>query len=168
MKVLVATASKHGATQEIGEALGAALRDAGLDVTVTGADAVGSVAGYDAVVLGSAIYAGRWMEPAKRLITREGDTLRAKPVWLFSSGPAGDPPLPEGDPADAPILVELVGARGHRVFAGRIDRGRLGFAEKAIVAVVKAPDGDFRPWEDVRAWGQEIAAELARVAEPVG
>lgn len=168
MKVLVATASRHGATTGLGEAVGAALAEAGLDVTVAAADQVGLVAGYDAVVIGSGIYAGRWLEPAKRLIAREEATLRAKPVWLFSSGPMGDPPVPAGDPADAATMIELSGARGHRTFAGMLDRKGLGFAEKAIVAMVKAPDGDFRPWDDVRAWAAEITAELTRVGEPVG
>jgi len=160
MKVLVAVASKHGATTEIAEAIGEALAGKSLDVTVLAADQVGSVAAYDAVVLGSGIYAGRWLDPMKHLITRETDTLRSKPVWLFSSGPAGDPPQPEGDPADAPLLVEVTGARGHRTFAGRIEREHLGLAEKAIVAVVRAPDGDFRPWDEIRAWADEIAAAL--------
>jgi menaquinone-dependent protoporphyrinogen oxidase len=168
MKVLVATASKHGATTGLGEAVGAALAETGLDVTVLAADEVGSVAAYDAVVIGSGIYAGRWLEPAKRLIAREEATLRAKPVWLFSSGPMGNPPVPAGDPADAETMIELSGARGHRTFAGMLDRKGLGFAEKAIVAMVKAPDGDFRPWDDVRAWAGEIAVELVRVGEPVG
>jgi menaquinone-dependent protoporphyrinogen oxidase len=82
------------------------------------------------------------------------------PVWLFSSGPIGDPPKPVEDPVDAQPLVELVGARGHRVFAGDLDRSRLGFAERAIVAAVRAPDGDFRPWPEIEAWAREIAAAL--------
>ena len=32
--------------------------------------------------------------------------------------------------------------------------------ERLIVAAVRAPDGDFRDWEALSAWAQEIAREL--------
>jgi menaquinone-dependent protoporphyrinogen oxidase len=58
---------------------------------------VGAIDGYDAVVLGSAVYLGNWMKPAKEFAVREAAALAAVPVWLFSSGPIGSPPE---DPAD--------------------------------------------------------------------
>ena len=85
------------------------------------------------------------------------------PVWLFSSGPVGDPPKPADECVDAAPLAKLIGAREHRLFAGDVDRKRLGFGERLIVAVVRAPDGDFRPWPEIEAWANEIAAALARV-----
>src|SRR4051794_38107257 len=51
MTVLVAYASKHGATREIAEALGRDLRSRGIDTDVIRADEVGGVEEYDAVVL---------------------------------------------------------------------------------------------------------------------
>jgi hypothetical protein len=36
---------------------------------------------YDAVVLGSAVYAGRWLEPARRIVEEHGDELIALPTW---------------------------------------------------------------------------------------
>jgi hypothetical protein len=50
---------------------------------------------YDAVVLGSAVYAGHWLKPARALADRCAAALRARPVWLFSSGPVGDPAKPD-------------------------------------------------------------------------
>jgi menaquinone-dependent protoporphyrinogen oxidase len=58
------------------------------------------------------------------------------------------------------------GARDHRTFAGLVDRRRLGLGEKAILAMVKAPEGDFRPWDEIRAWAGEIAAALAADPAP--
>jgi menaquinone-dependent protoporphyrinogen oxidase len=164
MKVLVATASKHGSTARLGEALGSALREQGLTVDVRDAVAVGDVTTYDAVVLGSAVYAGHWLSAAKDFVHRHESELRRRPVWLFSSGPLGDPPKPAGDPEEAPELLDRTRARGHRVFAGALDKGDLSLGERAVVRMVKAPYGDFRPWDDVAAWGVRIGEELASPA----
>ena len=160
MKVLVCAASKHGATTEIAAEIGAALAAIGVEAVVLAPDEVTSLEGYDAAVIGSAIYVGHWLEPARTLVERHQEALRTIAVWLFSSGPVGDPPKPVEEPVDAQPLVRLVGARGHRVFAGEVDRARLGFGERAIVAAVRAPDGDFRPWAEIEAWAREIAAAL--------
>ncbi|MGF1470397.1 MAG: flavodoxin domain-containing protein [Rubrobacteraceae bacterium] len=166
MKLLVSVASKHGATAEIAEELGraldAALRERGIGngdevVDVRPAEEVDSVDGYDAVVLGSAVYAGHWLKPARELAERHARALSEKPVWLFSSGPVGDPPKPEEDPVDVAEILEATKAREHRVFAGRLDRARLGFAEKAVMLALRAPEGDFRNWQSVGKWAVDVA-----------
>jgi menaquinone-dependent protoporphyrinogen oxidase len=161
MHVLVAVASRHGATREIAERIGWALREEGLDVDVLDAGSVDDVAGYDAVVLGSAVYLGRWLDPARKLAEVHGRALSAMPTWLFSSGPIGDPPKPA--PEDAVKLDEAVlriGAREHRLLAGKLDRSVLGFGEKAVVVAFRAPDGDFRDWDEIAHWSRSIASEL--------
>jgi menaquinone-dependent protoporphyrinogen oxidase len=163
MKVLVTVASKHGSTMEIAASLADTLRETGLDVTLKPVEEVASMEGVDAVVLGSAVYAGRWLGAATRLVEGHRQELLARPVWLFSSGPIGAPPKPDGDPADAAIMVERTAARGHRLFAGRIDRSDLGFAERAVVRVVGAAEGDYRPWDEISAYAREIATELRAV-----
>jgi menaquinone-dependent protoporphyrinogen oxidase len=161
MKVLVTAASKYGATGEIAQAIGEVLREHGLDSTVSPPEEEATtVDGYDAVVLGSAVYAGHWLKPARELVDRSRDALAARPVWLFSSGPVGDPPKPEEDPVDAAGIVAATGAREHRVFAGKLVRRRLGFADKAIAVALRVPDGDFRDWTEIRRWAAGIADAL--------
>jgi menaquinone-dependent protoporphyrinogen oxidase len=157
MNVLVTAASKHGATTEIAGVIADSLREAGLTVDLRDLDGALDPAPYDAVVLGSAIYAGRWLAPARAFVERHGATLAERPVWLFSSGPIGDPPLPAGDSPETAAMADRISARGHRTLAGRLDRSELGFVERAITRALKAPDGDFRDWEEVRAWATEIA-----------
>ena len=164
MRILVTTASKHGATDEIGRRIAATLEGAGLTVTTVAPEAVVSVEGYDAVILGSGVYAGHWIESAKAFVERFTDDLLAKRVWLFSSGPVGDPPKPVEDPTDVAAMVAASGAIEHRTFAGRLDKESLGFGEKIIIAAVRAPDGDFRDWAAIDAWAQGIARALT--AEP--
>ena len=157
MKVLVSAASRHGATGEIARAIADTLTAQGIDTDVRRPEEVASLAPYDGVVLGSGVYAGRWLAPVKQLIEREHATLATKPVWLFSSGPLGDPLKPERDPEDVELLLKQTHAVGHRTFAGRIDKRELGIAEKAIFAVVRAPEGDFRSWPAITEWAADIA-----------
>jgi menaquinone-dependent protoporphyrinogen oxidase len=164
MRVLVTAASKHGATAEIAGLIAGRLTEAGLDVTIVAPDQVDEVASYDAVVIGSAVYIGHWMDAAKKLVQRFGPSLQGRPVWLFSSGPVGDPPKPEGDPADLAEIRAATHARGDRVFAGQIDRSQLGLGEKLVLRAVHASDGDFRPLSDITQWADEIARSLRQPA----
>lgn len=160
MRVLVSAASKHGATSEIAAVIGEVLFDTGLEVDVLHPDQVTEVTPYAGVVLGSAVYAGRWLESAHALASREREALLARPVWLFSSGPIGDPPEPVAEPPDGAALREALRVVEHRVFAGRLERSRLGLGERALMSVVHVPDGDFRSWPEVRAWAYGIAGAL--------
>lgn len=160
MKVLVTAASKHGSTGEMARAIGDELAERGIEAAVLLPEEVGTVEAYEAVVLGSAVYAGRWMKEAKELVDRFEDSLAGKDVWLFSSGPIGDPPKPEEDPVDVAEIAERTGARDHRVFAGKLVKAQLNFGEKAIVLALRAPEGDFRDWGEIKAWAAEIADAL--------
>jgi menaquinone-dependent protoporphyrinogen oxidase len=164
VRILVSAASKHGSTAEIATRIGELLR-AGLPgdavVDVCPAAEVDDVTPYDAVVLGSAVYMGRWLQEARQAAAQIV-AYPPRPVWLFSSGPIGDPPKPDEEPADVSDIVKTTNARGHRVFAGRLDRHRLGFAEKAMMMALRVQDGDFREWDAIDAWGGQIADELTR------
>ena len=160
MKVLVAVASKYGSTAEIAQRIAAVLSARGHDVAVEDADGV-SIAGHDAVVIGSAVYAGHWLPAAVDLVERATGDLADRPTWLFSSGPVGEPPKPEEDPVDLARIIEATKANGHRVFAGKIDRKQLTFPEKAIVVALRVQSGDFRDWDEIDAWAGEIADALA-------
>ena len=164
MNVLVTVASKHGATAQIAEAIGRALAKADIAAEIVPPDEVRSLKGYDAVILGSAVYAGRWLDDAKQLAQREAPALATRPVWLFSSGPIGDPPQPAEESVDIAPILALTGARGHRTFGGLLDKDRLGFGERAIVRVVRAEEGDYRPWPEIDAWVAEIATALTASA----
>ena len=160
MRVLISAASRHEATNDVAKAIADSIERAGFEVVTRRPEEVGHLGGYDAVVLGSAVYAGHWLRPAKELVERTSSRLRSMPVWLFSTGPVGDPLKPDALPADVAPMIELSGAREHRLFGGRLDRRRLGLAEKAMVRMVGAADGDHRPWGEIEASAAEIAAAL--------
>jgi menaquinone-dependent protoporphyrinogen oxidase len=164
MHVLVTAASRHDATREIAAAIADGLARRGIEAEARAVEEVrgGDLRGYDAVVLGSAVYMGRWLKPARAFAREHAAELTARPLWLFSSGPLGPPdhPVPPEGPADAAELLELTGAREHRLLAGRLERARLGLGERTMARAVHAPEGDARDWEAIDAYAGEIAAAL--------
>jgi menaquinone-dependent protoporphyrinogen oxidase len=165
-RVLVSAASRYGATAEIAQAIGQALSEQGLTVAVIPPGDVDSLDGYDAVIIGSAVYMGHWLDPAKELVNRFRDALADRLVWLFSSGPVGKPSSKlarsmDQDPADLPGMVEATGARDHRRFAGKLDRKHLSLPQRASLLVFRGLNGDFRDWAAIRQWAEGIARQLA-------
>lgn len=161
MHVLVTTASKHGATTGIGEAIAATLERNGHTVETRAAGHVQSIEQFDAIVIGGAVYAGRWVKDAHRFVDRFESELAGRPLWLFSSGPTGTPPKPDPvDVVDLDDVIERLQPKQTVVFAGRLDAGLLSFAERAIIRAVRAEEGDFRDWDAIRSWAESIAAEL--------
>jgi menaquinone-dependent protoporphyrinogen oxidase len=171
MRVLVSAASRHGATTEIADAIAAGLTRRGVEAQSVAPEQVRSFDGFDAVVLGSAVYMGQWLEPARRLVREHKATLAGMPVWLFSSGPVGPPEqrVPKRNEVDVTAQVEAISPVGHRLFAGRLDRGSLSRGERMITRVIGGVAGDFRDWEEIDGFAGEVAAHLAtRAAAPVG
>ena len=111
MQVLVSTASKHGSTADIGRAIADVLIGEGIEARILAPEEVTSLDSYDAIILGSAVYAGHRMKPMRELVDRLEAELAGRPVWLFSSGPIGDPPKPEEDPVDVAPIMEKTDAR---------------------------------------------------------
>jgi menaquinone-dependent protoporphyrinogen oxidase len=67
---------------------------------------------------------------------------------------------------DVAELQGLTKAREHRVFAGKLVRKQLSFPERAIVAALRVPEGDFRDWTEMRQWAVGIADALGAGSYP--
>jgi len=165
-RVLVAYASKRGATAEIAEAIAAEIAAAGLDVECASAETVKAIDAYDAVVLGSATYMRRWRPEARRFLHRHRDALARRSLWVFSSGPVGEAePDPKWtEPARTIAEVERLGAREHVVFGGRVPAEPHGFIERAMVRDTPPEVADRRDWDEIRAWARAIAQALQPAA----
>ena len=156
--ILVAYATKYGSTREIAEVIGTTLREAGLTVEVHPAVEVRDVRPYGAVILGSALYSATWLREANRFARVHAAALAERPVWLFSSGPldhsasAGDLPIP----AHVAEATAAIGARGHRMFGGRLAADAPGLTPE-ILATHRV--GDFRDWASIESWARQIVAE---------
>ena len=173
MRILVAYASQHGATQGIAERIAGQLRLAGHAVEARPAGDVADPADFDAFVIGGAAYIGRWLKEATEFVLANRQILADRPTWLFSSGPLGTEPTDaEGrDQREAALpkefieLGEAIQPRAVRVFFGALDPAKLGLRDRAIRALPAGrallPEGDFRDWSEIEAWAADIARELA-------
>jgi menaquinone-dependent protoporphyrinogen oxidase len=156
-RVLVAYASKHGATAEIAHVVAEELREAGSAVDCRRADEVDGLEGYDAVVIGSAVYMKRWRPEARRLLKRNRKALRQRPFWIFSSGPCGDKPDPAwSEPPGIVKRAEQLGVREHVVFGGRLPLEPSNLVESAMVRSSPPDARDLRDWDAIRAWARTI------------
>jgi len=160
MRVLVAYESKHGSTKAIAERIATTISAHDLSAIARPIDDIADPAGYDAYVIGSAVYYGSWMKEAVEFVRDHEGELARRPVWLFSSGPVGTA-LP-ADPKEIAVLREATKSLDHRVFYGALDRKKLSIGERVVVGAVKAADGDFRDWNAIENWADGIALELKK------
>jgi len=164
--VLVTFASKYGATREIAEKIGEDLRLAGLGVDVLPVDDVRELNHYQAVILGSAVYIGKWQKEAEAFLKVNEQSLANRPVWIFSSGPSGEGnplELVEGVlvPPNLKAITDRIQPRDITIFHGNIDLNKINGLEKfAVKNVVKKPFGDYRDWNMIRTWAEGIAGAL--------
>jgi menaquinone-dependent protoporphyrinogen oxidase len=163
-RVLVAYATKLGSTAAIAETIAGVLRDSGHLAVARPARDVTSLEDFDAVVLGSALYAAMWQKDARRFVQHFRDELKARPLWLFSGGPldrrlakADQPITPDG----AAITAGL-GARAHKTFGGRLSP----HADVDPRVLQTHRIGDFRDWQAIVDYGYRIGRELDRMTFP--
>ena len=160
MKILLTSSSKHGSTDEVAAVIAERLRAAHIDVETKRPEDVDNVDGYDAFVLGSAVYMTTWMPEAVDFTTRFRDVLRARPVWAFSVGLAGLPKGKVSDPTRIGPVLLAIDPEDHVTFAGRFDPSRLSLRERSIARLGGASEGDYRDWDEVRQWADAIATSL--------
>lgn len=159
MRVLVTYGSKRGGTAGLAEMLAAALTAQDLRVDVRPATEANGVEGYDAVIVGGALYTGRWHRDARRFVKRNAKALQSLPVWLFSSGPLDDSAARNEIPPIGQVerLMTWIGARGHKTFGGRLLPDAKGFIASRMA---RHHSGDWRAPRLVHAWAEEIAEVL--------
>lgn len=180
MNVLVAYATRHGATAGIAERIAEDLRAAGLSSDAVPAKEVHDIGPYDALVIGGAAYMFHWSKDALTFVKRHRTELGSRPVWLFSSGPLGTDPvdkdgrdvLESSRPREFDDLEAMLHPRDQRVFFGAYDptAAPIGLSERMLGLMPAArdglPAGDFRDWPAIDAWAQDIAAALRSGAAP--
>ncbi|MHB0874449.1 MAG: flavodoxin domain-containing protein [Anaerolineae bacterium] len=166
-RVLVAYASKCGATAEIAAAVGTRLCAAGLAVDVRSVDAVADVGPYSAVVLGSAARMGRLLPAAVRFAERHGNSLANLPVAYYFSGTTMNQDTAEHRDEALTYLAPLRSVRepvDQGLFGGKVSRGTLEPLWRVALTFVNDGDmaeGDHRDWNAIDAWAAALPPLLA-------
>lgn len=170
--VLVAYATRYGGTAEIADWVAQRLRLAGLSVELRSVEQVETLDGYDAAVIGGALYFGHWYKPLRRFLHAHGEDLAARPTWLFSSGPLGDKtiddkgedPRTAAEPEELAEALSVIHPRDHIVFYGVLRPERLRLRDRIIRRLPAGhdllPQGDFRNRDEIETWADEIAETL--------
>jgi menaquinone-dependent protoporphyrinogen oxidase len=167
-KILVAYATAAGSTGEVAEAVGRALRKGGVIVDVRRAKEITDVSGYDAVVVGSGVRAGRTYAEAAAFLKKHQAALSNLPVagfvvCLTMKEESDDNCRQAEGYLDAMLEgvpgVQWVGDRG--LFGGQVDYAKLPWLLRFILKVlIKEPGGDYRDFEAVHDWAVNIRPAL--------
>ena len=166
-RILVAYASRYGSTAGVAEAIGEVLCRLGHQVDVRQAGKVKEVSPYQAAIIGSAIYAGKWLDEATELVKAQQPALARLPTAYFlacltmkddtpqarAKSLAYLDPLRKEAPAVLPLAVGL--------FPGAVDFKKMSFVHRAMLKAMGAPEGDFRDLAAVKAWSSQLGPALA-------
>jgi menaquinone-dependent protoporphyrinogen oxidase len=164
--VLVAYATKMGSTRVVAGSIAATLREHGLEAELVPAEKVRDLDRYTAVVLGGALYMGRWHRDARSFLKRHRKALARFPVAFFAMGPRT---IEEQDIAASREQLERslkkvpeLNPVSIAIFGGVVDTAHLHFPFKRM------PKGDARDWDAIRDWAIELAASLRTSGESAG
>jgi menaquinone-dependent protoporphyrinogen oxidase len=163
-RVLVAYATKYGSTREVAERVAAKLSEHGLEADLRAAGEVKSLAGYDAVVFGGALYMFRLIGQGRRFLARNRKAFMRVPLAVFGMGPIENT---EGQFPDArrhldKTLVRLEGVSpvAVTIFGGAFDPAKLKFPYNNP-GIKAMPPADLRDWKLIEAWADSLPEKLA-------
>ncbi len=165
MKVLVAYISKTGTTEEIAKRAGEILSARGVeknaDIEVTPLDTVGSLQGYDRLILGSPINGMKVLPQFKEFIGAHV-AGSGKPIDLFVVSylfERGRKVWKNAIRKDLEKIRTLAGASSVEIFGGRLP-GPLPTFARFIFGTPKGLPLDIRDWGKIEAWAEGIADKM--------
>jgi menaquinone-dependent protoporphyrinogen oxidase len=157
-KILVAYASEYGSTGGVAEAIGKELCSKGAKADVYLMKNAKDLSSYQGVVVGSAIFRGKWMPEAVDFVKANAEILHQVPVAYFLVCMTMHQPTEENRRKALsffdPVLqtIPQVKPVDIRPFAGAMHYNNLSWFNKKIIQSKGVPEGDFRDWEAIRAW----------------
>ena len=168
-RVLITYASKYGSTGGVADAIGKELCSKGLATDVVLIKNANNVSSYQGVVIGSAIYRGKWLSEALDFVEKNRDILLQVPVAYFLVCMTLSRPTEENRTQVLsymdPILTAVPEIKpvGIGTFAGALDYNNLSWINKKILESKGSPEGDFRDWNAIRTWAREpVYAKFVR------
>lgn len=160
-KVLVAYASRAGATAEVAEEVSKTLAAEGLMVDVLPVQKVESLEAYSALVLGSAARIGKLVPETMRFARKFSRQIKGIKVAYFVSCLTMFKDTPETRATVTGYLKSLVKLKEPLdigLFGGAMIPEKIpGFWSKVMK---NAERGDYRDWDKIREWARGVAQKL--------
>lgn len=162
-RILVTYASKAGSTAEVAGRIAKTLSDQNLPVDLQPVNKVIDLTPYHSIILGSAVRAGNLLSEVKAFVDKHEGELHQKFFGMFLVCLTMKDETEENcntvsaylDPIRSKVKPDKEG-----FFAGELNASRLNFLERMLMKAMKAPDGDYRNWEKINAWVEELMQEM--------
>lgn len=169
--ILVAYATQHGSTCDVADAIAEALQSHfGLRVDVLAVDEVQTVAGYDAVILGSPVINDEWLPAAGQFLETFAKALRDLPRAYFLTCMSMEKHR-DLDGADAVALYrqhledQALPPTLTGIFPGELCAEDLSNVEDYLRKSRHLPAGDHRDWVAVRDWAIAAGQALIQLSQ---
>lgn len=164
MRALVAYGTRSGCTAGIAEKIGETLSEKGFVVRVAPVEEAGSPDDYDVAVIGSGVRAGSWHSHALSWVKHNADALKDMPVAFYTCGLV----ITDSSKLDevrgyTSALIEETGVKPVDIglFAGWNEPKAFSLIERGVMKVMKAPQGDFRDWNVISLWAEDLVPKLS-------
>jgi menaquinone-dependent protoporphyrinogen oxidase len=162
-KLLVAYATRHGSTAGVAKAIGEVLHEGDVEVDVRLAQDVSDLSPYRAVIVGSAIRMGRWLPEAVQFVEAHQEALSRLPMAYFlvcltmcdDTEDSRRTVASYLDPVRSIVQPVDIG-----LFAGAVDYRKASLLLRLFMKLAKTPEGDFRRWDEIRAWAANLRQKL--------
>ncbi len=168
-RILVTYGTKYGSTAEIATHIATRFTAADFDTDTLEANLGIDVTKYDALIVGSPVYASRWLpEPALILIANH-ERIHDIPVALFSVGMI-DVKHPGKLSEEHDAWIEKAFTREEinlniiatTTFNGAYHRRNLPLWMRIVDSILRiTPHGDFRQWDEIENWADETVITLS-------
>jgi menaquinone-dependent protoporphyrinogen oxidase len=158
--ILIAYASKYGATREVAEKIAQRLQKSGKQAEAKSVTEITDLGKPEGVIVGSALYQGGWLPEATTFVRKNATALSRIPTWLFSVGPLATDVRDEEQPIELPEFRDKIGLKHHTVFHGKLDQSKLDRSDRITMKAAGAREGDFRDWDAIGSWADQIAKSL--------
>lgn len=182
MRVLIAYGTGEGQTAKIAGRIAERLRSEGHTVEVADLETAATAPeGYDGVVVGASIHAGKYQHEVVRWVGNHRETLNGVPSWFFSVSLSEAGVLPGGGHEAARAVLDGFLAsskwspREAVSLAGAINYRRYSWPMRKLVQLVvkrsggeadTSRDHEYTDWQAVEGFADRVDAGVAAAGIP--